>query len=73
VWGGDFGGGIHIIIILLVAKRSPLLGSVLYLDTLRQHGRLLRQTSRYSLLGSKGAPPPRADSFLGLEMRAGGA
>ena len=32
----------------------------------------LRQTSRYSLPGSKGAPSPRADSFLGFEMRARG-
>jgi len=42
---------------------------VLYLGILRQHDRLLRRT----LLGSKGAPPPRADSFLGREMRARGA
>jgi len=34
---------------------------------------LLGWTSRYSLPGSKGAPPPRADSFPGLEMRARGA
>ena len=46
---------------------------MLKLGTVRQHGRLLRQTSRYSLPGSKGDPSPRADSFPGLEMRARGA
>jgi len=35
-----------------------------------QDARLLRRTTCYSLLGSKGAPFPRADSFSGLEMRA---
>jgi len=32
--------------------------------------RLLRRTTRYSLPGSKETPPPRADSFPWLEMRA---
>jgi len=43
------------------------------LGTIRQHDRLLRRTPRYLLPGSKGGPPPRADSFPGLEMRARGA
>ena len=29
----------------------------------------MHRTTRYSLPSSKGAPPPRADSFPGLEMR----
>jgi len=35
--------------------------------------RFLRRTTRNSLPGSKGAPPPRPDSVPGLEMRARGA
>jgi len=42
-------------------------------EMIRQHGRSLRQTSRYSLPGSKGAPSPRVDSVSRLEMRARGA
>jgi len=56
-----------------VAKGSPYLGTVPQLGTPRQDDRLLRRTIRDSLPGSTGAPPPRVNSFSGLEMCARGA
>jgi len=73
-------GGIHTYIhiyvctLYIIAKGSPYLGTVLELSTLRQHDRLLRRAVTDDprlVTGQQGSPPPpRANSFPGLELYA---